>query len=276
VPDGTESDDDGLDDDSAAAIDEMMGVDSLTSRSLSPEGPSIVDFGVEDSESSPSTSLPLPHSPPEEPRVHVDAPHDVFLTESSEPIIVNPDHQLSSIWEEIEVHTDLEVTDHDVKILDRATNQDEDQRDSSETPWSLELAEGSSSPAIPDTSEIEDTPMAVEGQSATPLSLSQQPIPALTTLNDHDLAQEEMDQLSERDFTIPDYLKPYVVAPVEWDPESKIKPPLLLRGILRPYQQSGLEWLASLHTNNLNGILADEMGLGYVDLFAKLFTWLRL
>ena len=25
---------------------------------------------------------------------------------------------------------------------------------------------------------------------------------------------------------------------------------------------AGLEWLVSLHNNNLNGILADEMGLG--------------
>ncbi|KDQ28332.1 hypothetical protein PLEOSDRAFT_1112957 [Pleurotus ostreatus PC15] len=61
---------------------------------------------------------------------------------------------------------------------------------------------------------------------------------------------------------IPEYLKPYAVAPVQWDHQDKIKPPLLLRGVLRPYQQAGLEWLASLHTNNLNGILADEMGLG--------------
>ncbi|KAH7925305.1 hypothetical protein BV22DRAFT_1034199 [Leucogyrophana mollusca] len=61
---------------------------------------------------------------------------------------------------------------------------------------------------------------------------------------------------------IPEYLKPFAVAPVEWAPENKITPPLLLRGVLRPYQQSGLEWLASLHSNNLNGILADEMGLG--------------
>ncbi|KAH9485667.1 Helicase SWR1 [Psilocybe cubensis] len=61
---------------------------------------------------------------------------------------------------------------------------------------------------------------------------------------------------------IPEYLKPYAVAPVDWDPEAKITPPLLLRGVLRPYQQSGLEWLASLHLNRLNGILADEMGLG--------------
>ena len=63
---------------------------------------------------------------------------------------------------------------------------------------------------------------------------------------------------------IPAYLEPYAVVPVDWDPNSRITPPLLLRGVLRPYQQAGLEWLASLHSNHLNGILADEMGLGYV------------
>ncbi|KAG7449980.1 uncharacterized protein BT62DRAFT_963532 [Guyanagaster necrorhizus] len=61
---------------------------------------------------------------------------------------------------------------------------------------------------------------------------------------------------------IPEYLKPFAVAPVEWDADAPIKPPLLLRGVLRPYQQTGLEWLTTLHRNNLNGILADEMGLG--------------
>jgi len=36
-----------------------------------------------------------------------------------------------------------------------------------------------------------------------------------------------------------------------------------LRGrTLRDYQQGGLEWLLSLHSQGLNGILADEMGLG--------------
>ncbi|KAF9228453.1 hypothetical protein BS17DRAFT_339377 [Gyrodon lividus] len=67
---------------------------------------------------------------------------------------------------------------------------------------------------------------------------------------------------TERFARIPEYLKSFAVAPVDWSPEDKIKPPLLLRGVLRPYQQAGLEWLASLHSNNLNGILADEMGLG--------------
>lgn len=38
--------------------------------------------------------------------------------------------------------------------------------------------------------------------------------------------------------------------------------PHLLRGTLREYQHFGLDWLAGLYSNNINGILADEMGLG--------------
>jgi hypothetical protein len=74
---------------------------------------------------------------------------------------------------------------------------------------------------------------------------------------------EDVNKEEEDNLLIPDYLKPYSVATVEWDLETKVRTPILLRGTLRPYQRSGLEWLASLHTNNLNGILADEMGLGY-------------
>ncbi|KAI0764391.1 SNF2 family N-terminal domain-containing protein [Trametes elegans] len=77
-----------------------------------------------------------------------------------------------------------------------------------------------------------------------------------------DVQDETLEDETEEDSSIPYYLRPYAVAPVDWDPQAKVKPPLLLRGTLRPYQQAGLEWLASLHSRNLNGILADEMGLG--------------
>lgn len=76
-----------------------------------------------------------------------------------------------------------------------------------------------------------------------------------------EIQEDELDAEAP-ELQIPAYLKPYAVAPVDWDPSAKILPPLLLRGTLRPYQQSGLEWLVSLHTRNHNGILADEMGLG--------------
>ncbi|KAH3688840.1 hypothetical protein WICPIJ_000175 [Wickerhamomyces pijperi] len=38
--------------------------------------------------------------------------------------------------------------------------------------------------------------------------------------------------------------------------------PSYIQGKLRPYQIAGLNWLVSLHENNISGILADEMGLG--------------
>ncbi|AMD21313.1 HER034Cp [Eremothecium sinecaudum] len=38
--------------------------------------------------------------------------------------------------------------------------------------------------------------------------------------------------------------------------------PGYVNGKLRPYQVQGLNWLISLHKNNIAGILADEMGLG--------------
>ncbi|ONH67630.1 ISWI chromatin-remodeling complex ATPase ISW1 [Cyberlindnera fabianii] len=38
--------------------------------------------------------------------------------------------------------------------------------------------------------------------------------------------------------------------------------PGYIQGKLRPYQIQGLNWLVSLHENNISGILADEMGLG--------------
>ncbi|KAJ3896154.1 SNF2 family N-terminal domain-containing protein [Lentinula edodes] len=73
--------------------------------------------------------------------------------------------------------------------------------------------------------------------------------------------QEDSDDQSQ-EAQFPAYLTPYIVTHVDWNPDNKIAPPVLLRGVLRPYQFAGLEWLASLHSNNLNGILADEMGLG--------------
>ncbi|KAJ2477230.1 putative ATPase, partial [Coemansia sp. RSA 2052] len=43
---------------------------------------------------------------------------------------------------------------------------------------------------------------------------------------------------------------------------SARQPRLITGGIMRDYQLEGMEWLASLYENGLNGILADEMGLG--------------
>lgn len=46
-------------------------------------------------------------------------------------------------------------------------------------------------------------------------------------------------------------------------------------GYLRPYQVAGLNWLANLYQNGINGILADEMGLGKTLQCISLCCWLR-
>uniref|UniRef100_A0A7S2IVN3 Chromatin-remodeling complex ATPase n=1 Tax=Haptolina brevifila TaxID=156173 RepID=A0A7S2IVN3_9EUKA len=46
-------------------------------------------------------------------------------------------------------------------------------------------------------------------------------------------------------------------------------------GNMRPYQIAGLNWLANLYQNGINGILADEMGLGKTLQSISLLAWLR-
>ena len=41
-----------------------------------------------------------------------------------------------------------------------------------------------------------------------------------------------------------------------------VSQPGIFRGRLKPYQLKGLNWLANLYEQGINGILADEMGLG--------------
>jgi helicase SWR1 len=118
---------------------------------------------------------------------------------------------------------------------------------------------------------VDSVPVPIDGENIDkeidPMKTPASPVSA----SGHSELPDAMELDSSQYSSIPEYLKPYAVAPVDWDPKSKIKPPLLLRGILRPYQYSGLEWLANLHADNLNGILADEMGLGLVLIFYTFF-----
>lgn len=47
------------------------------------------------------------------------------------------------------------------------------------------------------------------------------------------------------------------------------------QGTLRPYQQTGLEWIYRLYRNGLHGILADDMGLGKTVQAAAFFSLLQ-
>lgn len=46
--------------------------------------------------------------------------------------------------------------------------------------------------------------------------------------------------------------------------DLQVKQPKMLMAELKEYQLKGLNWLANLYEQGINGILADEMGLGKV------------
>jgi DNA helicase INO80 len=52
------------------------------------------------------------------------------------------------------------------------------------------------------------------------------------------------------------------VQPSTMPSDSGVRQPLGFRGNLKEYQLKGLQWLAHLYDQGVNGILADEMGLG--------------
>lgn len=51
-----------------------------------------------------------------------------------------------------------------------------------------------------------------------------------------------------------------------------IKQPKMLMAQLKEYQLKGLNWLATLYEQGINGILADEMGLGKVRADVEIFV----
>lgn len=52
--------------------------------------------------------------------------------------------------------------------------------------------------------------------------------------------------------------------------ELTVKQPTMLMATLKEYQLKGLNWLATLYEQGINGILADEMGLGKVSCYLTL------
>ena len=54
----------------------------------------------------------------------------------------------------------------------------------------------------------------------------------------------------------------------------QIAQPSMLQCQLKPYQMKGLNWLANLYEQGINGILADDMGLGKTVQSISLITWL--
>lgn len=53
-----------------------------------------------------------------------------------------------------------------------------------------------------------------------------------------------------------------LLEPASMPAAQSVSQPSIFRGQLKDYQLRGLNWLANLYEQGINGILADEMGLG--------------
>ena len=217
------------------------------------------------------TSEPLPGSPPS--LTH--APHPIVL---SPPSHSSPSSAPSAAHPFTEAIISVDGTFHPECKTPTAQSQITDMHTDSlvidgdhispEEPLTRDKPSSNGDATISESQGLTPIVQPATTETKTVSSTHLEDVPPLQEVDD--VASDIEEEIE--DARIPRYLKPYAVAPVEWDSNAVVKPPALLRGVLRPYQQAGLEWLASIHARNLNCILADEMGLGYVTPSFPLIT----
>ncbi|KAF3385567.1 Helicase swr1 [Penicillium rolfsii] len=161
--------------------------------------------------------------------------------------------------------------------------------DSSREGTPMEVVEASAEDIPIDTEDASmvDTPMEDQGQPIDspapfePTTASETPAPALelaesqsmdlepSTRPSGELSSEASPGTFATKPSEPESVSSFEPAPekalqTSHSPAPGLKTPIphLLRGTLREYQHYGLDWLAGLYNNHINGILADEMGLG--------------
>ncbi|KAH9042797.1 SNF2 family N-terminal domain-containing protein [Lactarius pseudohatsudake] len=218
------------------------------------------------------SSDPLPGSPPS----LTQAPHPIVLSppsDSSPPSAPSATHPFTAAIISVNgnFHPECKTPTAESKLADMHTDSLAIDGHLSHEPLEQEEPSSNGDVTISKPRELVPTPQPItityDSDSERPdaatniASQSAYGVEGSPALQEVDDAASDIEDEIE-DVRIPRYLKPYAVAPVEWDPNAMIKPPALLRGVLRPYQQAGLEWLASIHSRNMNCILADEMGLG--------------
>ena len=243
--------------------DDIPAVDETSTTpfddGLSPHSDLVVTPSTDPLLDSPHTLIPVLSPPPSSPPSLPPASHpfnEVLLSVKEDfPVVKAPpeDTQVA------DMSADPSTLDHDVLVHEVHLTQRPTQNGNFMIAEPQELISTPQLTSVTYDSEIERPDLTTDGESHAVPGIEGGTFP----VEDDDAAS--VGDEFEEDTRIPRYLKLYAVAPVEWDNAAVIKPPALLRGILRPYQQAGLEWLASIHSRNLNCILADEMGLGCVS-----------
>jgi helicase SWR1 len=190
------------------------------------------------------------------------APEDEEEEEDEEAFEIDNDQEVKSAAEAEEIG----VEDPDEVSLVPNGNAPKDGTSTGGTP--KEIIEASEeTPAATEDPSIIDTPMA-------DTSVENTPVESADVEPEHESRPGELSsEASPGTFATkpsePESVSSYE-APMEKALQTSHSPapglitpiPHLLRGTLREYQHYGLDWLAGLYNNHINGILADEMGLG--------------
>lgn len=189
--------------------------------------------------------------------------------------------------------TESELADGDddvdeVSLVPGGFHTSEDVSDAGTPPEIVEASVGT--PAEVEDISMLETPIEGEATEDTPIDPSNAPETADSTANVDEAQLEDLEAIQDNRHSgeMSSEASPGTFATKPSEPESvssyeppaepvaekalqttdspaaSLKTPIphLLRGTLREYQHYGLDWLAGLYNNHINGILADEMGLG--------------
>ncbi len=124
-----------------------------------------------------------------------------------------------------------------------------------------EDAAASTAPKMEQAEESDDHVAEAKGASDEEMDVDEQAPLKVDALLDRDISDTESAATSGRRSSRRSMTRASSIVSSDRH-AARSRQPFLLRGQLRPYQQIGFEWLASLYANGVNGILADEMGLG--------------
>ncbi|KAJ1831372.1 swr1 complex component [Coemansia sp. RSA 2711] len=108
-----------------------------------------------------------------------------------------------------------------------------------------------------------DGQMDVDSESSEEFSSESETDDEMDALaRDQDVPVEDLMPQMDEESTVGSDEETLGLAALAGDTHTTEQPTLLRGGDLRVYQRQGLDWLAALQQQKVNGILADEMGLG--------------